>query len=267
MVAAAMTVERAEGRWFYVWMAGICALVVYGGFAPTYYLQLPGGTFVGTRLLHVHAVVFSLWPLFVVSQSTLAATGRLTAHRAWGLFGVSLVTAMLVLGFATAIQSLAAAMGTPNEETVRRISVLSFTGIILFAVIVAVAIANVRRPETHKRLMLLATISILQAAIARLLFTVAFGFSPGARPGLASAEAFGLAPGAAPPVFAMIPGALVSDVLIVAMIVFDIRSRGRIHPATAIGGAVILAVQLLRGPLTLTPAWRAITDFLAAFAS
>jgi hypothetical protein len=46
-VAVAGSPARAATRWFFVWMAGACALVAFGGFAPTFWLQLPAGTFVG----------------------------------------------------------------------------------------------------------------------------------------------------------------------------------------------------------------------------
>ena len=40
MVAVAIEIEpvRAKVRLFYVWMAAACAVVAFGGFAPTYWL-------------------------------------------------------------------------------------------------------------------------------------------------------------------------------------------------------------------------------------
>src|ERR1700738_4816257 len=98
MVAAAINPARAKTGYFYVWMAGACALIAFGGFAPTYWLQLAPGTFVGPPLLHIHGAVFSAWTLLLVSQTWLAANGRLEHHRAWGLAGIALASAMVVLG-------------------------------------------------------------------------------------------------------------------------------------------------------------------------
>ena len=56
--------------------------------------------------------------------------------------------------------------------------------ITLFGVFVFAAIVYVARPEIHKRLMLLATISMIPPAIARLFFAVNVGIGPGLRPGL-----------------------------------------------------------------------------------
>jgi hypothetical protein len=63
MVAVVIAIEpvRDKVRLFYVWMAVVCALVAFGGFAPTYWLQLPAGTFVGSPLVHIHGALFSLF--------------------------------------------------------------------------------------------------------------------------------------------------------------------------------------------------------------
>src|SRR3981081_438429 len=112
MIAVVIAIEpvREKVRLFYVWMAAVCALVAFGGFAPTYWLQLPAGTFVGSPLLHLHGVLFSAWVLFLLSQTVLAANGQLDHHRAWGLVGISLATAMVVIGLAAAINTLTIAL-------------------------------------------------------------------------------------------------------------------------------------------------------------
>ena len=45
---------REAQRWFSVSMAGAFVLIAFTGFAPTYWLQLPAGTFDGSPLLHLH---------------------------------------------------------------------------------------------------------------------------------------------------------------------------------------------------------------------
>ncbi|MBA3730519.1 MAG: hypothetical protein H0W92_06925, partial [Sphingomonas sp.] len=80
---------------FYITMAAIFVAIAFGGFAGTYWLQLPYGTFTGSPMLHLHGLLFSLWTLFFLSQALLVANGRLRNHKAWGLAGISLATAML----------------------------------------------------------------------------------------------------------------------------------------------------------------------------
>jgi hypothetical protein len=127
----------------------------------------------------------------------------------------------------------------------------------MFGIFIAVAIVNTNRTETHKRLMLVATVSLLQPALARVFFAFITGVGPGLRPGV----------GEPPPVAISIAPGLIGDLLIVAAIIYDWRTRGRPHPAYLIGGGALLAVQLLRAPLSATPAWGAVADFLGSFGS
>jgi hypothetical protein len=58
-----------------------------------------------------------------------------------------------------------------------------------------------------------------------------------------------------------------ADILIVAAMTFDWRTRRRPHSAYLWGFGAVLAVQLLRVPLSKTPAWLSFSDFLARFSS
>ena len=165
-------------------MAAVCVLIAFGAFVPTYWLQLPAGTFVGSPLLHLHGALFFTWVLFLLSQTVLAANGQLDHHRALGLVGISLATAMVIIGMAVALNTLSTALAAGYGDFARSFFILPVSAIGLFAGFIVAAIANIRRPETHKRLMILATISLLQAAIARVFFVLATGGGPGLRPGL-----------------------------------------------------------------------------------
>jgi hypothetical protein len=253
MVAVVLDAGRAKVSHFYVWMAAACALVAFGGFAPTYWLQLPARTFVGPPLLHMHGALFSAWTLLLLSQTLLAANGRLDHHRAWGLAGISLATAMVVIGLAAAILTLTTGLAAGYGDHSRAFLILPVSAISLFAGFFIAAIANIRRPEAHKRFMLLATISLLQAAMGRIFFVLVTGGGPGLRPGL----------GPPPPLVIGLVPSLIIELLIVAGIVHDWRTRGRPHPVWLIGGAVMTAVILLRGPLSGTSDWLAFADALA----
>jgi hypothetical protein len=255
---AKITVEQAREPtpYFYAWMAAACLVVAFGGFAPTYWLQLPAGTFVGPPLLHIHGALFSAWTVFLLWQSVLAARGQLRRHRAWGLLGISLATAMVVVGIATAIHTLQHGLAAGYGDRSRAFVILPLSSIGLFAVFVIAAIANTRRPEAHKRLMLLATISLLQAAIARVFFVLITGGGPGMRPGL----------GPPPPMFVALVPSLLLELFIVAGIVYDWRTRGKPHPVWLAGAAIMTAVILLRWPLSNTSAWLGFADFLAHIA-
>jgi hypothetical protein len=241
---------------FYVWMAAACVLIAFGGFAPTYWLQLVPGTFIGPALLHVHGVLFSAWTLLLLVQARLAEQGRRAAHRAFGLAGISLATALVFTGLAATILSLNVQLSAGYGDRALAFAIVPVTAISLFAGFFVAAIANVRRTEWHRRLMLLATMSLLQAAMGRVFFVLIAGGGPGRRPGL----------GPPPPLVFSIAPSLLLELLIVAGIVYDWRRRGKPHPAWLVGGAVMTAVILLRVPIGGTAAWLAVANALGHIA-
>jgi hypothetical protein len=256
MVAVVLNPPRQKVDRFYVGMAVTCVLVAFGGFAPTYWLQLVPGTFVGPPLLHIHGLLFSAWPVLLLTQVLLVANRRLDLHRAFGLAGISLATAMVVIGMAAAIQTLNAGLAAGYGDRSRAFLILPVSAISLFACFFVAAIANIRRAEAHKRLMFLATLSLLQAAMGRVFFVLVTGGGPGLRPGL----------GEPPPLIIGLAPSLILELLIVAGVIYDWRTRGRPHPVWLIGAAIMTAVIVLRGPIGETAAWLAFADVLAHIA-
>jgi hypothetical protein len=88
---------------------------------------------VGSPLVHVHGVLFSSWTLLLLSQTLLVATGRLRNHRAWGLAGISLATAMVFMGLAAAIQTLTTGLRAGYGDHSRAFLILPVSGMVLFA--------------------------------------------------------------------------------------------------------------------------------------
>ena len=245
----ARVVARSRTEYFYVYMAIACAAVAFLGFAPTYWLPLANGTFKGVRpLVHLHGMVFFSWTLFFVLQTSLAASGRIRRHRALGLIGISLATAMTIFGTMAAINLMATSATSGFATEGRAFAIVPLGGILFFASTIAVAIANRRKPEAHQRLMLLAAISILDAAIARWFLT--FLAPPGSD--------------GPPPVFVATPPALVALLLLAVAMIFDWRTRGRPHPVYWIGGGTYLALKLIEVPLSASAAWHSLASALLA---
>jgi hypothetical protein len=236
-------------------MAAIFVAIAFGGFFGTYWLQIARGTFTGSPMAHLHGLLFSFWTLFFLSQATLMANRKVRQHRAWGLLGISLATAMLFTGLMVALEGLQERLDAGYGDAARAFSIIPVTSICMFAVLVAAAIANVRRPEWHKRLMLVATAGILQAAIARFFFLAATGGGPGMRPGMLPPQ---------PIERSTMPAILVAS-LVAAAMVHDWRSHGRVHPAYWWGFGALVGMFILRPIVGYTEAWYRITDFLLAF--
>lgn len=115
------------------------------------------------------------------------------------------------------VKILHAVHGPATSAQGRAFSIVPVTILLSFATLVGAAMANVRRPGVHMRLMLVATIGMLPPAIARLI-----GLVTGAR-----RPAIGEVP---PVAFSLVPN-LLADVLIAVAIVHEWRTRGRPHPA------------------------------------
>ncbi len=248
--------EHTPGERIFVWLAAAMAAVAFVAFAPTYWLQLPAGTFAGSGLVHLHAILFSGWMLLMAWQAWQAAQGRLKRHRAHGLVGISLASLMVVVGLAMAIDRVHGADAAGYGAAARAFMIVQVSGVALFAGLVGAAIALARRPGWHARLMVAATASLLQAAVGRIPFAIIHGMGPGLSPGHF-----------APPPLGVIVGPEMSvNLFLVAGLIYDVRKRGRPHPAWPVGLASIAIVTLLRAPLAHTPAWLGLADALARFA-
>lgn len=240
--AARRVVVTTPTNQFFMRMAYACAAVGVIGFAPTYWIPLLSGTLAVPPILHLHAFVFYAWLALLVTQSRLAASRRLTRHREFGVLGVAVVTAMCFVGVAAAVNSMKLADAAGFGDAGRAFSVVPITGIFFFAALFAIALLNVKRPHVHKRLMLVATVSILNAAVGRL-----FILALGAPPPTASAEP--------PPVFVTIPAGLITNLLLVPAMLHDRKRLGYVHPTYWIAGAALVASQLLRVPMAASSTW------------
>ena len=240
----------SRSQYFYFHMALACMAVAFLGFAPTYWLPMASGKLPPMPVVHFHGLLFFAWMLYFARQSWLAASGQVMRHRASGMIGISLATAMTISGFLVAVNAMkrSAAAGLTDEGIAFVIVPLS--GILFFAVVLTLAIVYIRQKEIHKRLMLLASISLLDAAVARWFLT--FLAPPG--------------PLGPPPVPVTIPPALVAYLLLVAAIVHDWRSRGRPHPVYVYGGIALVAVKLLNWPISTTAAWHSLAGGILAMA-
>lgn len=241
---------RSTEHAFHLWMAGIFALIAVGGFAPTYWIPVSRGTFHGPPILHIHGALFFSWTLFYFMQTALVASGRTPAHRAWGLAGISLFSVMACSVLVTKVVGMRLDDAQGYGEESRKFAAVALLDLPVLIAFFSLAIANVRRPEIHKRLMFLLMAALMHPAIARVMLTLLA--APGEQ-------------GPPPVIIAMVPG-LIADLLILVAVVYDWRSRGRPHRVYVWGGLSLLAVQLLTVPVSASAGWMTVAKFLEGFA-
>src|SRR5262249_10150135 len=119
-------------------------------------------------LLHLHGALFTTWIALFATQTTLVAVRRVDLHRKLGVAGAALAACMPVGGLMAAIPSARPGFSPAGAPPALIFFVVPFFDMVMFGSLVGTALALRRRPEAHRRLMLLATVSLLTAAIARL---------------------------------------------------------------------------------------------------
>ena len=186
---------------------------------------------------YVHGAVFFAWFVLLLAQPALVAAGRVDLHRRLGWAGAGLAAVMVVLGIAAALLAARRPTGFMDVPVASlKFLVLPFSDMALFGTFVVLALVKRRDPQSHKRSMLLASIAIVDAAVARWPFAVMGAALP--VPGFSMTDVF-------------------VDLFLLPMVVWDLASRGRVHPVTLWGGLALIASQPLRLLLSETGAWLA----------
>jgi len=217
------------------------ALLVVVGFARTFYFKawLPdvGYAVASEPIFYIHGVLFSAWMLLLVMQISLARIGRVRLHRQTGVFGAILAASMVTIGI---IGSIVAARRPDGFSDVPvpplQWLAIPFFDMVFFGLFVGLAIVMRRNSQSHKRLMLLATINIIDAAVIRLPLSIILN----------------------DPFIMMY---LVADIFIVFLVIWDYYSIRRLHPVTLWAGLATLASQPLRFWISDTDPWIAFASW------
>jgi hypothetical protein len=235
MTMVAERPARAQtDRLFFTGMALASAVAVLVGFSPTYFLR--GADLPALRPLYqVHGALFTSWIVFLIAQSSLVAARRTDIHRRLGIVGAVLAALLFIVGVMVSIETMRRGGGPPGFDP-RSFLAVPLGDIIVFGALVTTAVLLRHHRDSHKRLMLLATISVLTAAVGRFLVQVQL------------AGPVGLFLG--------------TDIFVLAVVLYDFASRGRVHPATLWGGAMVAVFKPLLVVVSFTPAWLAFADTL-----
>ncbi|MEP6495534.1 MAG: hypothetical protein ABJF01_22795 [bacterium] len=219
---------------FFLAAAGFAMVLVGVGFMPAF---LPGASprpRPTTGLVLVHAACNVSWLVLFATQAALIAAERRRLHRRLGVIGIGLALVSLALGFAVAVQAARTGYAPAPGMTALAFLAIPIGDLVGFAAFVAMGLYWRRKRDVHKRLMWLATISIVFAAVTRL---------PFAR--------------------GNVPVIVASSLLIVLLApVYERATRGRSHPASLWGGAALFASVPLRTAIGATEWWHRFAGWL-----
>jgi hypothetical protein len=234
LTSGAFAKERAWRIGFFTVMPGVILFLVLAGFTRTLYARPLFRVAPIPPYLYVHGIVLTTWFVWAFVQSLLISAGQIKNHRRSGTvaacFAVAVFAAALMASFGSVsrkhmdLNAPASIMGSGlTGITIGQFmsSVVwgNIVNAVSFAIFVACAVIYRRRPLIHKRLMVLASISILEPALARISHWRGMGGEQGP----------------------FIPVVIWS--LIAAVAIHDIVTRKRVETVTAIAIAWLLIVR------------------------
>lgn len=225
MASTAGGAARAELFWHRM-AIGLAVFIVFG------FLQFALRGFVDPVAapfwVHLHGVIMLAWLALLIAQPMLAARGDAVRHRQLGRIGGLLAIGIVALGIFTGIASLVLGRFPPFFTSAYFLA-LTVIESLVFGAMVAWAIRRRRATDWHRRLMIGATIVILEPALGRILpLPLMIGWSD-------------------------IPVGLIQLAVVGIVALYDRRTLGRIHPATKAIAAIVIAVRFTIYMLSMTP--------------
>lgn len=225
--------SRVADRVFFSVMPFVMLAMVLYGFARTYFLVGMVAAPLPNKLIHVHGAAFTSWMILLIVQTALVSTKHVKWHMGLGLYGFGLACAMVVLGTLAAVDALRrgdAVLGLDAQT----FFVIPISGMLLFGTLVFFAWKLRRNTEAHKRLITIATMALMDAAIGRWQH---------------------------PAILQRIPPTqdLVMLALLLTVVVFDLFNLHRVSKYTWRAALLVMVVHLVRVPLGHTAAWHAMT--------
>jgi len=221
---------RRTDNYFFSGMALLLLMTVFVGFARTYFLA---GVFRAppSVLVHIHGAVFSCWILLLITQVSLVSARRVDIHRQLGLFGFGLACLMVVLGVLTATGLLVRGVSPVPVFDAKTFYAIPLSDMVVFATLILFAYRYRSNPAAHKRLILLATIAMMDAPTGR------------------------------PPFAAITAHKYFDSVFCLAFLLllvsYDLWSTRKVHRATIWGGLLMIIVEQVRVPIGLSGGWHA----------
>ncbi len=228
--------ERERDHRFFTGMAATMVLIALIGFGPSYYFRGFTGAEPLTTLVHLHGAAATSWLLLFLAQTSLVAVGRTDLHRRLGIGGAAVAGLFAAIGYVTAIEGARRGVVPPGAPlTSLQFLAVPLATLLSFVVLAGLGIASRRRRETHRRLMLLATVAMLVPAFARMRWLGSGG----------------------PPV--AIGG---TTLLVIVCMAWDRKMHGRIHPAFLWGGGLLILSLPLRFALSRLDVWESAARWL-----
>ena len=220
-------------------MVLLLAAVAAIGFAPTYYLAGGPRAPLPSRIVHIHALIFTTWMLLLITQTALISARKVRWHRNLGVAGFVVACAMVVSVVLTGADLAMRYKGKPGEEAVLGLLSITYTDAFSFAVLAGFAYALRRNSPAHKRLIIVATACVVRAAFNRWHIHILF-------------HQFYAAYAA-------------TYIFLLLLAAYDVWSSRRIHRATLYGGTFLIFMGQMTRFIGPTASWHAFAHWLQSW--
>jgi hypothetical protein len=167
-VSAQLSKHLPGRRFDHLFFTGMILLligIVFLGFAHSYYLAGIFHAPLKSPILQIHGAAYSCWMLLLLTQTALVSARRIDLHRRLGIAGFVLACLVVVLGVLAVANQLT--RFAYAKDAILTFTAPEFAELFNFAVLAGLAFALRRKAAAHKRLVLLATIGLMGAALAR----------------------------------------------------------------------------------------------------
>jgi hypothetical protein len=208
------------------------------GFWRTYGGPLIAGTVHEPTIIHIHAAVMLTWLFLFIAQVWFAASGRVRLHVRVGHWVMGYGIVVIVVAVLASSAGFAARLATGDVFGAQRSLFGPVRDLVFFAPFLAAGWIYRRRPEIHKRVMLVATTLLVGPAVGRMTF---LGF----------------------PIM-LWKFMLVWPLPVYLAMVHDFRTKRMVHPVYVIGIAAMVTMRLVL-PLNRSAAWHAVAAHVTAF--
>lgn len=232
--------SRRSATATYVLIAFASLLIALLGFWPRYFGPMVAGTLETIPIIHVHAAVMMGWLFLLILQVVLIATGRRALHMKVGSVGMAWGVVVILVGWATAIVRFGERVQAGETRQAADRLFAPITDMMVFAPFLAAAWIYRRKPQIHKRLIVVASTVLLIAAVHRIRI---FG---GTQLPLPQLLLVWLSP-------------------ILLGMTYDLVKTRRVHFVYLMGIGAVLFMKFGRVPLRDTGAWRSFSRWLATF--
>ena len=149
---------------FFLYLTVVFLAIAMAGFSTTLFVPLARGTFTAPPIIKIHGALLFGWLLFLIAQASLIQSKKVITHRRSGWLGAFLCIAIMISGVLVGAFATHRDLAVGGESGLIGSFVNTVIEMILFGSLVGAAIFYRRTPETHKRLLVVATISILGPA-------------------------------------------------------------------------------------------------------